>query len=154
MYSTVPVVFYGSSVYGIFCFIQLAQKWPRIMRRWETIEAKMPPHRTQAEKRQLARRIKMLAFTVLMSALGSMFDKDTSKQISWLTIFFDFSTVEHILNMISIVYYSQNCLDPNEPVKEFFRVQLSQIYAFLPYSPWISFFGKFLNVVATFCKQN
>lgn len=54
------------------------------------------------------------------------------------------------MNLISIVHYSQTCLDPNEPVKEFFRVQLSQMYTFLPYSPWLSFLGKFLNVIATF----
>ncbi|XP_055326851.1 gustatory receptor for sugar taste 64f-like [Sitodiplosis mosellana] len=123
----IAVIFYGSAVYGIFCFIQLAPKWPRIMRRWESVEAKMPQYRTQAGKRQLARRIKMISIIILMTSL-----------------------VEHALNMISIVHYAQTCLDPDKPIKEFFRVQLSQMYTFLPYSPWLSFLGKFLNVIATF----
>lgn len=41
------------------------------MCKWEAVEAKMPQYRTQREKRQLAHRIKMLTFVVMMSALGT-----------------------------------------------------------------------------------
>lgn len=40
------------------------------MRRWESIESKLPKFRTQREKRKLAFQLKMLAFVVLMSSLG------------------------------------------------------------------------------------
>lgn len=40
------------------------------MRRWESIESKMPKYRTQMEKRKLARHIKILALIVLISSLG------------------------------------------------------------------------------------
>lgn len=60
-------------------------------------------------------------------------------------------SVEHILNIISIVYYAKKCLDPEDPLKEFFKSQLSQLFTFLPYSPWTAFFGKLVNVIATFC---
>lgn len=60
------------------------------------------------------------------------------------------SVVEHILNIISIVYYSTNCLNQKEPVKEFFKVQLSQLFTFVAYSGWVAFFGKIVNIIATF----
>lgn len=67
------MVFYGSAVYGMYCFGILSRKWPKIMRRWESVEAKMPKHRSQHEKRKLARHLKMLAIIVLISSLGKVF---------------------------------------------------------------------------------
>lgn len=69
---TVPLVFYGSVVYGMFCFLVLAKKWPKIMRRWESVESKMPKHRTQKDKKKLAHHLKILAFVVLMGSLGKI----------------------------------------------------------------------------------
>lgn len=68
--SAVNVVFYGSGVYGIFCFGILAKKWPKIMQRWQSIEAILPKYRDQNEKNKLSYHIKMLTIVVLMSALG------------------------------------------------------------------------------------
>lgn len=68
----VPLVFYGSTVYGMICFGVLATKWPKIMLRWEATESKMPKYRTQKEKRRAAQQIKMLAFIVLMCSLGKL----------------------------------------------------------------------------------
>lgn len=83
----VPVIFYGSAVYGMFCFGRLATKWPRIMRRWESIESKLPKYRSQKEKRKLAYHLKMLAFVVLMSSLGKIFVPfiicPINEQINW-----------------------------------------------------------------------
>lgn len=64
------MVFYGSSVYAMYCFGRLAMKWPKIMRRWESIEAKLPKYRYQSDKRRLANHLRMLSFIVLMCSLG------------------------------------------------------------------------------------
>lgn len=69
----VTVVFYATAAYGMYCFGVLARKWPRIMRRWESVEAKMPKYRSQYEKRKLAQHLKLLAIIVLMSSLGKVF---------------------------------------------------------------------------------
>lgn len=58
--------------------------------------------------------------------------------------------MEHVLNLISILQFSQTCLDPNEPIKEYFKLELPQLLAFLPYTPWVAVVGKSINVIATF----
>lgn len=147
---TVQLVFYGSGVYGMFCFMVLARKWPKLMRRWESIESKMPAYRTQMEKRQLAHHLKILAFVVLISSLGE--EKNNFRYVEGSNYIFLFVVfvVEHVLNLVSIIHFSTTCLDPKEPIKEFFKIQLSQLFTFLPYSPIFAFLGKAVNIAATF----
>lgn len=62
-----------------------------------------------------------------------------------------FLTAEHILNIISIVHFSNQCHNQNKnPIEEFFKAQLNQIFAFTEYAPWKAFLGKYLNVICTF----
>lgn len=58
----------------------LARKWPKIMRRWELIEIKLPKYRTQKEKRKLAYHLKMLAFIVLLSSLSKSIDAHSQNE--------------------------------------------------------------------------
>lgn len=111
----------------MFLFINLAQKWPNLMLKWETIESKLPKFRTQRQKRQMAFQVKFIAFFVVMCSL-----------------------VEHILNIFSIIYYSTTCLHQENPTEEFFKVQLSQLFAVIPYSFISAVFGKIINIIATF----
>lgn len=142
----VPFIFYGSAVYAIICFGILARKWPKIMQRWEAIEEKMPKYRTQREKRNVAHQVKMLAFVVLMSSLGKMMNQfNFSKNNLMKNI-----VVEHSLTIISTVHLAKNCLRQEDPLKELFKAQLSQLFTFVSYSPWVALVGKFVNVTATF----
>lgn len=68
--SIVNMVFYGSTFYGMFCFGVLAKKWPKIMVRWEEIEATLPKYRTNVDKMRLARHIKWLTIVVFLTSLG------------------------------------------------------------------------------------
>lgn len=43
------------------CINFLATKWPRMMKHWESVEAKMPKYRSPEEKGRLARHVKMLS---------------------------------------------------------------------------------------------
>lgn len=97
------------------------------MLHWESVETKLPKYHSQIQKRQLAYQIKMIAFIVLMCSL-----------------------IEHILNIISIVHFAKSCLHKEDPMIEFFKVQLSQMFTVLPYSSWAALIGKMINVVATF----
>ncbi|XP_031638768.1 gustatory receptor for sugar taste 64f-like [Contarinia nasturtii] len=124
----VPVIFYASAVYAMFRFGVLAMHWPTLMRRYESIESKMPKYKYQREKRKLALHLKILTIVVMMGSL-----------------------LEHLLNLISIVHFSKTCLDLKDPVNDFFQLELSQLFALVPFSPISAFFGKFVNVIATFC---
>lgn len=97
------------------------------MLQWETIESKLPKFRTQRQKRQMAVQVKFITFFVLTCSL-----------------------VEHILNIISIVHYSTTCLHQENPTEEFFKVQLSQLFAVIPFSFITAVFGKIINIIATF----
>lgn len=116
------------------------------MRRYRAVEAKLPKYRNQQEKRRMAFHMKMLAFVVFLCALGrcySLFCPSTH----FISCFF---IVEHILNMISIWYYSANCLNQSEPAKELLKANLSQLFQFVEFSYWSAFIGKIVNISATF----
>lgn len=62
-------------------------------------------------------------------------------------------SVEHILNIVSIVHTANQCVThrPNaDPIKDFFMTQLSPLFAYTSYASWKAFFGKVLNVISTF----
>lgn len=63
-------MFYGSAVYGLFCFGVLARKWPKLMQRWESVEAILPKFRDPKDKWKLARQLKIMASIVLICSLG------------------------------------------------------------------------------------
>lgn len=52
--------------------------------------------------------------------------------------------------MLSIIHYARKCLHNENPIEDFFKLQLSQLFTFFPYDPWLAFFGKFVNIIATF----
>lgn len=63
-------MFYGSSVYGLYQFGVLAEKWPKLMRRWEEIESILPRYRTNNDKTKLSRHLTRLTVVVFMSSIG------------------------------------------------------------------------------------
>lgn len=107
--------------------MNLARKWPNLMLQWETIESNLPKFRTQRQKRKMVFQVKVVAFFVLMC-----------------------SFLEHILSLISIVHYSNTCLHQENPTEEFFKAQLSQLFAVIPFSFTSAVFGKIINIIATF----
>lgn len=52
--------------------------------------------------------------------------------------------------MISIVYYSRNCLNQEDPIKELLKASASEMFVFIEFSYWSALLGKFLNISATF----
>lgn len=124
----VPIIFYVSVLYIRLCFALLARRWPSLMRQWARVERQMPPLTALADQQRLAYRIKMLAITVLTMSLA-----------------------EHILNIISIVSFSNRC-NPNqeEPIRNFFLAEQSQFFRYVDYRPELAVLGKIINGSATF----
>lgn len=131
----------------MLCFGILARKWPELMRRWESVEAKLPKFRTQQEQRGLAFHMKMLALVVLFCSLGKSL---TGLHQKYELIFYKFILVEHILSMYSFLYYSMNCLEQNDPLNELLKTTLPELFSLVEYSTWLAILGKFLNVSSTF----
>lgn len=58
--------------------------------------------------------------------------------------------VDYVLSNIVIVYSVHRCFPSKDPVEEFFKDHLSQLFEFTPYALWKAILGKWINVVATF----
>lgn len=67
----VPLAFFATTAYGVFNFILLARKWPKLMQRWESVESILPPYTTNEEKKRLGRKIRTISTIVLSVALGT-----------------------------------------------------------------------------------
>lgn len=124
----VPVIFYVSVMYIRFAFVRLARHWPTLMLHWERVERELPAYTTQIERQRLAYHIKMVSIVVLTLSLA-----------------------EHLLNIISIISYSNRC-NPlqTEPIKNYFLAEQSQFFRYVEYKPILAFLGKFINSSATF----
>lgn len=61
----VPLAFFTTTAYGVFSFIRLARKWPKLMQHWEFVEAILPPYRTYEERKVLGRKIRNVSVIVL-----------------------------------------------------------------------------------------
>lgn len=64
--------------------------------------------------------------------------------------YFLFEKVEHLLNVVSAVYYAVECSNNKNGVEKFFKVQLSQLFLLTPYAHWKAFIGKVIGIIATF----
>lgn len=66
----VPIAFFTTTAYGVFTFILLARKWPKLMQHWEFVEAILPPYKSYEERKRLAHDIRKVSAIVLSVALG------------------------------------------------------------------------------------
>lgn len=117
---------------------------------YEWVENQLPKFRTQNDRRRLGYKIKMIALVVMTLSLGtiniSFCSNKHFSQFGSLIV-----TAEHILNIISIVHFANSCPHPQkDPIRDFFLVNLSQLFKFTSYAPWKAFLGKILNVICTF----
>lgn len=66
-------------------------------------------------------------------------------------MYFSSNSVEHMLSIISDIYYSHLC-DPNQedPIKNYFSSELKPLFMYLEFRPEIAIFGKFVNICTTF----
>ncbi|EDW05834.1 gustatory receptor 5a for trehalose [Drosophila mojavensis] len=126
MRSVEPIVFNGSILWASYQFLQLARQWPQLMRRWARVESHLPPYASRKEREQLARRIHSVA-SVLLSL----------------------SLMEHLLSIISAVYHKV-CPLRQDPVESYLYAVAVQFFHVFPYSNWLGWLGKLLNVLLTF----
>ncbi|KAM8709834.1 hypothetical protein ACLKA7_016611 [Drosophila subpalustris] len=126
--SVETLVFYGSIFAISAAFIQLATKWPAVVLEWQRVESQLPALRTEKERGALAYHIRM----IIMIAMGC-------------------SLVEHLLSMLSSIYYVNACpVMPNKPIDSYLLINFSMFYHFVEYTTALGILGKVINVLATF----
>ncbi|XP_058448772.1 gustatory receptor for sugar taste 64e-like [Malaya genurostris] len=121
------VFFYTYNLYGLYCFLRVAQKWPALIRRWHQVEQLLPQSSNLLERAVLAKKIKLIS-----------------------TFLITMSLMEHLISIISAVYYSPNCPEIPDPLDKFMKTNFIFIFHFFKYSKLRGFFVKLINVISTF----
>ncbi|EDW19618.1 gustatory receptor 64e [Drosophila mojavensis] len=126
--SVETLIFYASIFAISVAFFQLAMKWPSVVLEWQMVESQLPMLRTERERAALASHIRM----IIMIAIGC-------------------SLVEHLLSMLSSLYYVNACpVMPNQPINSYLLINFSMFFHFVDYTPLLGLIGKVINVLATF----
>ncbi|TDG48489.1 hypothetical protein AWZ03_005033 [Drosophila navojoa] len=126
--SVETLIFYASIFAISVAFFQLAMKWPSVVLEWQTVESQLPMLRTERERAALASHIRM----IIMIAIGC-------------------SLVEHLLSMLSSLYYVNACpVMPSQPINSYLVINFSMFFHFVDYTPLLGLIGKVINVLATF----
>lgn len=121
------VFFYSYNLYGMYCFIRVAQKWPFLMRKWFSVEQLLPQSSNILERGKLANKIKLISILVITLSL-----------------------MEHMLSIVAAVYYTPNCPNIKDPLKMFFKSNFLYVFYYFEYSEIRGFVVKFINVISTF----
>ncbi|XP_055606586.1 gustatory receptor for sugar taste 64f-like [Uranotaenia lowii] len=121
------VFFYSYNLYGMYCFVRVAQKWPELIRKWHDTEQLLPQSTNILERGVLARKIKLIS--ILLTTL---------------------SLLEHLLSIVSAVFYRPYCPEVPDPMEMFFKANFFFVFQHFEYSNWLAFIIKYLNVVCTF----
>ncbi|XP_058823605.1 gustatory receptor for sugar taste 64e-like isoform X2 [Topomyia yanbarensis] len=121
------VFFYSYNLYGLYCFIKVARKWPALIRKWHQAEQLLPRNNNIMERGFLAKKIRLIALSVVTMSLA-----------------------EHLLSIISAVYYSPNCPAIPDQLDKFIKTNFVFIFHFFEYSKIRGFFVKYVNGICTF----
>lgn len=65
-------IFDFTNLLSIFCFLELAAKWPNLMMKWNEVEKFLPKLQYQMDKQKLAFRIKMVSVLILFISMGRL----------------------------------------------------------------------------------
>ncbi|ALC49894.1 Gr5a, partial [Drosophila busckii] len=121
-----PIVFDVSILMGSYLFLQLARQWPTLMQHWARVEQQLPSFESWRQQQRLARRIRRVAFGL-----------------------FGISLMEHLLSIISAVYYDY-CPARRDPIESYFYKSGVHFFHVFPYSNWLGWLAKVQNVLLTF----
>ncbi|XP_062138673.1 gustatory receptor 5a for trehalose isoform X1 [Drosophila sulfurigaster albostrigata] len=121
-----PIIFHVCNLLGFCVFLQLARKWPTLMRHWAAVEQQLPPHQNWKQREHLARRIHQVAMLLLSLSL-----------------------MEHLLSIIAFVYHDL-CPSRRDPIDSYLFATGPQLFHLFAYSNWLGWLGKLQNVLLTF----
>lgn len=72
-------IFDFNTLISMFCFFELARKWPKLMVKWNEVEKFLPEVKYQIDKQKLAYEIKMVSLVIFSVSLGKYTKKKTEK---------------------------------------------------------------------------
>ncbi|XP_059226961.1 gustatory receptor for sugar taste 64e isoform X3 [Stomoxys calcitrans] len=122
------IMFYTSIFLIALIFFRMSQKWPSLMQQWQQVEQALPQQSSEMERSWLAHRIKMVLLVATTCSL-----------------------TEHLLSILTIVYYVNRCPRfNNQPIDSFLFSNFTQFFYFFEYTTIMGILGKIINVYSTF----
>jgi gustatory receptor len=66
----INLFFDSTNLASLFCFLELARTWPKLIVKWNEVEKYLPQLKYQLDKQKMAYEIKMASFVVLFMSMG------------------------------------------------------------------------------------
>lgn len=118
------------------------------MKQWQRVEKEMPPLRTQFAKRELSYRIRIISLVVILVSLSRyIFILNAN---NYYNIFYSYSTVEHLLNIITAIQKANQCKHTSDPIENVMLLQMPHIFQYTKYTPAKAIVAKTINIISTF----
>lgn len=126
------MLFFSYTATCTLIFIDIAQKWPNIMKMWRKIDENFTRHPYKIYNRKLSTKIRFIAVTVITLAL-----------------------LEHFLFLANEAFNKYidvklKGIQVDNPVEYFLKNQFGFIYANLPFSVPMGFLNEIMNMTFTF----
>ncbi|XP_050434748.1 gustatory receptor for sugar taste 64f-like [Adelges cooleyi] len=127
-YSTVEIVFFGSSLVIYIIFIKLARGWPKVMKKWELAEREM---RQFGHPRHTALKFKLLSGVIMVLAI-----------------------IEHLSAILKGIVKAIPCSTGGLDIfRTYFAMSFSQVFSVVEFSWVIALPVGFLNLIIA-CAWN
>lgn len=78
-----PIVFHVSNLLAAYRFLQLARQWPALMQHWAKEEQQLPAYDNWTQRQQLERRVRLVAFMLLMLSLSWVAAAAWGSEVRW-----------------------------------------------------------------------
>lgn len=155
-----PIIWFLSKLVILIYFINLARKWPNLMRYWQKIEKNVPAYSGVKRNWIFYNEIKFYTVTISVLIFGSVAMENIfnfqfkcySHPISIVCFIFIYtqSTVEHSMSIASGVNRGRLCTNTTN-VEAYFHQAFPQFYSVTEYSGgWKEFFAELLNYYCVF----
>ncbi|XP_048481653.1 gustatory receptor for sugar taste 64e [Plutella xylostella] len=159
MQSITSTVFYGTACLTMVAFAQTARRWPALLRFIGRVEEVDP-----ASDGRLVWRCNVTCVIILsMSFSSTVFigrveevDPASDGRLVWrcnvtCVIILSMSFLEHLLSILSDVYWANACSpSPVDTQEEFYRLLYPWIFRSLPYNPLLAVMCQIFHIQATF----
>lgn len=158
----ITLIYDTTNFLSLVCFLDLAQKWPRLMQQWYRIEKSLPQMRYQLDKQKMAYDIKMVSLVVFFASMCKLYNLivclnfydcdfesfNDPKKIALQTL--KPISGEHLLSIIAGAHGANNCPSIRDPIKAFLISSYPQVFLVFPYSGFVGAFTKFINIISLF----
>lgn len=122
-----PLVFYGSNLYAMVCFLLIARKFPAVMKKWVEVESSLPRVKNKQHQYIMTRKIRLAGIVFLITSI-----------------------IEHLLTMSQNIYFTRTCQKYPDWTEGYYRKAAPQLFIAFNFSMPLAFLTSFFLITSTF----